>query len=122
MPVNPSWRDLQRPDPRFPDAGTGIGGITVTRFSDEPSTLPSGRLASVAIVASLMVGCAGSDQKLETASMTAIRMGKHVYCEKPLTHSVKEARALTEAARAAGMGGGGGIAASRGGMLRKSHL
>jgi predicted dehydrogenase len=33
------------------------------------------------------------------ASMTAIRKGKHVYCEKPLTHDVFEARQLTLAAR-----------------------
>ncbi|QEG42604.1 Gfo/Idh/MocA family protein [Roseimaritima ulvae] len=37
------------------------------------------------------------------ASMAAIRLGKHVYCEKPLTHSVWEARELTAAARAAGV-------------------
>jgi predicted dehydrogenase len=37
------------------------------------------------------------------ASMTAIRYGKHVYCEKPLTHSIWEARELTRAARAAGV-------------------
>jgi hypothetical protein len=34
-------------------------------------------------------------------SMTAIQMGKHVYCEKPLTHTVYQARKLTEAARKA---------------------
>jgi predicted dehydrogenase len=33
------------------------------------------------------------------ASMAAITRGKHVYCEKPLTHSVYEARVLAEAAR-----------------------
>lgn len=37
------------------------------------------------------------------ASMAAIKLGKHVYCEKPLTHSVWEARTLTEAARKAGV-------------------
>jgi predicted dehydrogenase len=34
-------------------------------------------------------------------SMAAIKRGKHVYCEKPLTHSVYEARALARAAREA---------------------
>jgi predicted dehydrogenase len=32
-------------------------------------------------------------------SMAAIKLGKHVYCEKPLTHTILEARKLTEAAR-----------------------
>lgn len=32
-------------------------------------------------------------------SMAAIRRGKHVYCEKPLTRTVYEARALAKAAR-----------------------
>lgn len=32
-------------------------------------------------------------------AMTAIRKGKHVYCQKPLTHEVYEARKLTRAAR-----------------------
>ncbi len=34
-------------------------------------------------------------------AMTAIKMGKHVFCEKPLTHTIYEARKLTEAAREA---------------------
>ncbi|MGO8929705.1 MAG: Gfo/Idh/MocA family protein [Limisphaerales bacterium] len=35
------------------------------------------------------------------ASMEAIKRGKHVYCEKPLTHSVWEARRVATAAREA---------------------
>jgi len=35
------------------------------------------------------------------ASMAAIRAGKGVYCEKPLTHSVYEARRIAQAAREA---------------------
>jgi len=36
-------------------------------------------------------------------AMRAMRMGKHVYCQKPLTYSVFEARRLTEAAREHGV-------------------
>ena len=35
------------------------------------------------------------------ASMAAIRAGKHVYCEKPLTRTIQEARSLAKAAREA---------------------
>ncbi len=37
------------------------------------------------------------------AAMRAILMKKHVYCEKPLTHTIYEARALTQAARKYGV-------------------
>jgi predicted dehydrogenase len=36
-------------------------------------------------------------------SMSAINMGMHVYCEKPLTHTVEEARLLTQAAKKMGV-------------------
>jgi predicted dehydrogenase len=35
------------------------------------------------------------------ATLPALRLGKHVYCEKPLTHNVWEARIIREAAAAA---------------------
>jgi predicted dehydrogenase len=41
------------------------------------------------------------DHTHAVASMAAIRAGKHVYCEKPLTRTVHEARALARAAREA---------------------
>ena len=36
-------------------------------------------------------------------SMTAVNLGKHVFCEKPLTHQVNEARQLTLAAQRQGI-------------------
>ncbi len=41
------------------------------------------------------------DHNHAIVSMAAIRMGKHVYCEKPLTRTVKEAREIAAAARQA---------------------
>jgi predicted dehydrogenase len=37
------------------------------------------------------------------ATMAAIKAGKHVYCQKPLTHTILEARQITKAAKAAGV-------------------
>jgi predicted dehydrogenase len=48
-----------------------------------------------------VVFIATPDHQHACPAMTAIKLGKHVYCEKPLVHHVAEARALAEAARAA---------------------
>jgi predicted dehydrogenase len=37
------------------------------------------------------------------ATLPALQRKKHVYCEKPLTHNVREARTITEAAKKAGV-------------------
>lgn len=39
------------------------------------------------------------DHTHAVAALAAMQMGKHVYVQKPLTHSIKEARMLTEAAK-----------------------
>ncbi len=49
------------------------------------------------------VTVATTDHHHAPASIRAIRAGKHVYCEKPLTHTVQEARIITEAAAEKGV-------------------
>jgi hypothetical protein len=41
------------------------------------------------------------DHNHAVVTMTALRMGKHVFCQKPLTHSVHEAIAIAKAAKEA---------------------
>lgn len=37
------------------------------------------------------------------ATMAALKLGKHVYCQKPLTHTLHECREITKTANAAGV-------------------
>lgn len=55
------------------------------------------------------VDIATPDHTHAPPAMTAIRQGIHVYCEKPLTHEVHEARRLTLAARKKGVASQMGI-------------
>ncbi|MBE3132719.1 MAG: Gfo/Idh/MocA family oxidoreductase, partial [Acidobacteria bacterium] len=46
-----------------------------------------------------VVFVATPDHHHAPASMRAIKLGKHVFCEKPLAHTIHECRAIAEAAR-----------------------
>ncbi len=47
--------------------------------------------------------CATPDHLHGHVSLTAMKAGKHVYCEKPLTHNIREARLVAKTARETGL-------------------
>lgn len=47
--------------------------------------------------------CATPDHAHAVVSLDAMRAGKHVYCEKPLTHNIAEARLVARVARESGV-------------------
>lgn len=53
------------------------------------------------------------------ASVMAMRMGKHVYCEKPLAHTVHEARVMREVTRETGVATQMGTQIHAGGNFRR---
>jgi predicted dehydrogenase len=59
-------------------------------YSDFREMLEAGGLDAVVV--------STADHVHAPATAMALRMGKHVYCEKPLTHSVHEARVVAELA------------------------
>jgi predicted dehydrogenase len=47
--------------------------------------------------------CATTDHAHAVVTLAAMRSGKHVYCEKPLTHNVREARLVAKVAKETGV-------------------
>lgn len=47
--------------------------------------------------------CATPDHLHASVSLAAMRAGKHVYCEKPLTHNIAEARLVAQVAKETGL-------------------
>jgi len=79
---------LDRASKQFPDA---------RRYVDyrELITKEAGKIDAVVV--------ATADHNHAPATIRAIRAGLHVYCEKPLTHTVHEARVIAEAAKKHGV-------------------
>jgi predicted dehydrogenase len=67
---------------RFPSAG---------RYNDYRDLLDRNDLDAVVV--------STPDHTHAVITSAALKSGRHVYCEKPLTHTVAEARAITETAR-----------------------
>ncbi|UCD30484.1 MAG: Gfo/Idh/MocA family oxidoreductase [Planctomycetota bacterium] len=78
------WRTANRTFKRYPDA---------KKYKDFRVMLDKEDKNIDAVVV------ATPDHVHAVASMAAMKRGKHVYCEKPLTHSVYEARLMAETAR-----------------------
>jgi predicted dehydrogenase len=64
------------------------------RFRDFRKMLESEKAIDAVMIAT-------PDHTHAVAAMAAIKSGRHVYCEKPLTRTIQEARALAQAAREA---------------------
>jgi predicted dehydrogenase len=79
---------LERSAQRFPNART---------YADYREMLDkeAGKIDAVVV--------ATADHNHAPAAIRAIRAGLHVYCEKPLTHTVQESRILAEAAKKHGV-------------------
>ena len=79
------WKYASRAFNKYPDA---------KRYKDFRVMLDKQKDIDAVVIAT-------PDNTHAVAAMAAIQCGKHVYCEKPLTFCVDEARKLADAARAA---------------------
>ena len=81
------WDRAARTVKKFPDA---------IRYNDFRVMLEKQKDIDAVVIAT-------PDHVHAAAAMAAMRLGKHVYCEKPLTHTLYEARLLTKTARETGV-------------------
>ena len=81
------WRMAEHSFKQFPGA---------TQYKDYREMLEKEQNIDAVVIAT-------PDHHHAPATLAAIALGKHVYCEKPLTHNVYEARKVAEAAEAAGV-------------------
>src|SRR3546814_19360792 len=66
------------------------------------------------------VVCSTPDNTHAYVSIKAMQAGKHVYCEKPLTHNIWEARKVREVARETGLATQMGNSLHRGAGIRQT--
>ena len=88
------WRTREQMGGQYPapvDAAARYPGVA--RFDDWRQMLAEKDKDIDAVVV-----CT-ADHTHAVAAITAMKAGKHVYCEKPLAHSVDEVRAMMAAAR-----------------------
>lgn len=72
-------------------------GVAKAKFPEARTYTDFRRLLDQKDIDAVLV--ATPDHTHAVATMAALKSGRHVYCEKPLTHTVAEARAIREAAK-----------------------
>jgi predicted dehydrogenase len=82
------------------DIDAGLLGRAAERFPGARTYSDFRKLLEQPGIDAVVVSTA--DHTHAPAAAAALRLGKHVYCEKPLAHSVHEARVLAELAAASG--------------------
>ncbi len=86
--ADPDWKSAAKTFSEFPNA---------KQYKDYRQMLDKERNNIDAVIV------ATPDHTHAPAAMWAMERGKHVYCQKPLTHTVHEARMLADAARKYGV-------------------